>query len=274
MKIIFQIILLIILSIGCNSIKKIESKEEIILDKNGILALYPPTYHCVRFNPDWIVKNDVESIIEREYLDGRNGKIHLVTILDYNSNGYLEFKHSGLSYPIDDSPNKNDIFSRWEYNTEVLDSFVLHNYRIVRFHDENGKMNKPDTLSLSKNKFNTKMASKFVDQENQVISIYEYDKFKRLVSEKNRKGEIRYRIVYHPNNKIEVIKFSRWHNKEFSSWITLDKKGRIIQNFDESNKMTHEFKYDDSGRMIEDKHWFEGKEPNYHTYEYKMKNSR
>jgi len=38
--------------------------------------------------------------------------------------------------------------------------------------------------------------------------------------------------------------------------------------------MTHEFQYDSSGKMVEDKHWFEGTEPNFHTYEYIMKNSR
>lgn len=238
------------------------------------LILYPPTYHNVRFNPEWIVQNQIESIIEREYLDGRNGKIHLVTILEYDSNGYLKTKHSGLSYPKDDSPNKKDIFSRWEYETEIIDSFVIHSSKIIRFHNEEGRMEKPDTLQMGGSIYNTNKATEFLNQNGELVRFYEYDKSDRLIAEKNNMGELNYSIIYHDDGKIEISEFSRWQNRQFSSWITLDNLGRIVINFDESNNLTHEFKYDDNGKMVEEKLWFKGKEPNFHTFEFITKDSR
>lgn len=272
-----QLTLILLLSTlicqGCKTKKQASFGLLNEISNRACLIVQPTAYHCVRFNPDWIVENRIESIIEREYLDGKEGRVHLVTVLEYNTDGYLEFKYSGMGYPKDDSPNKEDIFSRWECETRILDSFVVHGSKIVRFHNEKGKMEKPDTLKMGYSIFNVSKASNYINQENEIVRTYEYDKFKRLISESDSKGKSRFTIVYHSNNKIEIRKFSFWKKQEYSSWLTLDKKGRIIRNFDESNDSTHEFTYDNIGRMIEDEHWFKGKEPNYHTYEYITKDS-
>lgn len=72
-----------------------------------------------------LITTNNSRIIEREYLDGRNGKIHLVTVLDYNKNGYLKTKYSGHGYLKDDSPEEESIFSKWDYNQEIINSFVF-----------------------------------------------------------------------------------------------------------------------------------------------------
>ena len=69
---------------SCSLNKKINSN----LDVENCLMLDPINYHNARLNPKWLSKNGIVKIIEREYLDGKNGKVHLVNILYFNNNGY------------------------------------------------------------------------------------------------------------------------------------------------------------------------------------------
>lgn len=269
LKSVFLFSILIILG-ACSIYKPVTNKS----DKTKLLILDPGNYHNVRFNPEWIVENNIETIIEREYLDGKDGKVHLVSILEYDGKGYLKTKFSGLSYPENDLPNKNDIFSRWEYKITSIDSFLVHSSKIIRFHNQNGKMEKPDTLQGGSKLYNLKNAKTYLNERGELLIKYIYDKSNRLTKELNAEGAEVLSIKYYENGMIEINKFSQWQSKDFSSFIFKDKNGRIIKNVDESNNMTHEFIYDDNGFMVEVKHWFEGNEPNYHKYEYVRRDSR
>ncbi|WP_417199798.1 hypothetical protein [Bizionia sp.] len=263
-------LLILIIAAACSTTKFSTTK----LDDAKPLKLDPRNYHNVRFNPEWIAENNIESIIKREYLDGKNGKVHLVSILEYDKNGYLKTKYGGLSYPKSESPTKEDIFSRSEYKIISLDSFIVHSSNIIRYHNENGKMDQPDTLKMGTHIYNLKSAKVYLNENGEVYRKYFYDESDRLIKELDKNGEESFSIKYLENGKIEIVEFSRWKGEKFSSIITKDKFGRIVKNFDESNNLTNEFYYDKKGNMVEDKHWFEGKEPNYHTYEYISNDSR
>lgn len=268
-----QIILLLITICvaSCYSSKKIAQVDRDVIQ---CLKIDPSNYHNVMINPAWISKNYISRIIEREYLDGKNGKIHLVTILDYNERGYLITEYRGLSYPKDESPNETDIFSRWDYNQEQINSFVIQTAQIVRFHDRKGKRETPDTLKMAGKLFNLQMKNEFVNDEGEIIWTYKYDNQNRPLTKLNKDGEESFSIVYHSERKIEIKEYSSWTKEHYSSWMTIDKNGRITKDYNESNLSTHEFEYDKNGNMVVDKHWFKGKEPNYHTYEYIKRDSR
>ena len=135
-------------------------------------------------------------------------------------------------------------------------------------------MEQPDTLKMGRKIYNLKNAKTYFNESGELSRKYIYDKSNRLIKELNAEGAEIFSIKYYENGMIEINKFSQWQGKNFSSFISKDKNGRFIKNVDESNNMTHEFYYDENGFMVEDKHWFEGKEPNYNTYEYVKRDSR
>jgi len=263
--------ILILVIFGAFSSTKISSAKSA---KTQFLILDPRNYHNVSFNPIWIAENNIETIIEREYLDGRNGKVHLVTILEYDKSGYLHTKFGGLSYPKNEEPIKDNIFGRWEYEKIEIDSFIIQSSKIIRFHNQKGRMEQPDTLKMGSKIYNIKNANVYLNDDGEMIREYVYDKSNRIIKELNKDGTEAFSVKYKNDKLIEINKFNQWKEKTFSSFIIKDKTGRIIRNIDESNDMTHEFYYDKDGFMIEDKYWFEGKEPNYHTYEYVKRDSR
>jgi hypothetical protein len=266
----FLYILILVISGACSSTKISTAKST----KTQFLVLDPRNYHNVSFNPKWIAENNIETIIEREYLDGKNGKVHLVTILEYDKSGYLQTKFGGLSYPKNEEPIKDDIFGRWEYKKIEIDSFITQPSKIIRFHNQKGKMEQPDTLKMGNKIYNIKYANVYLNEEGEMTREYIYDKSNRIIKELNKGGTEAFSVKYKNDQLIEISKFNQWKEKTFSSFIIKDKTGRIIKNIDESNDMTHEFYYDKNGYMIENKHWFKGKEPNYHTYEYVRRDSR
>lgn len=250
---------------SCSMTKKVQESSQTV----NCLKLDPFNYNKVMFNPQWISQNGITRIIEREYLDGQNGRIHLVMILDFDSTGFLKTKYNGLSYPKDGSPNEKGITSKVNYKVEKLDSFVFHTQQTIVFHNEKGKMKTPDTLSTFGSLHNISNAKAFVSEEGEILRSYLYDKKGRIIKEYYApEKELLYSIKYHKDDKIEIVQFSTWKNAAFSSWVVTDKENRIISAYDESNESTHEFKYDSHGQMIEDKHWFKNTKPNYHTYEY------
>ena len=163
------IILLSLYTLSCSKGKRVINYS----NSENCLTLDPLNYNNAKFNPKWMSNNGVKKVIKREYLDGKNGNIHLVTVLYFNAEGYIKTKFSGLGYPKDDSPNEEKNFSRWDYTYEFQDSFVIQSYRIVRFHNEKGEMNNPDTLSTSISIHNINLAKRFVDEKNEIIRLYE-----------------------------------------------------------------------------------------------------
>lgn len=258
------ILLIYIVIASCSTSKKIVSNSKM----ETCLELDPTNYHNARFNPKWISANGIKKIIEREYLDGKNGKVHTVSVFYYNSDGHKLTRYAGLSYPKDDSPNEKDIFSRWDYDYELQDSFLIQKSKIVRFHNQNGKMEKPDTLGMRISSLNLKSAKVLKNEEGNIIRRYKYDNQNRLTEVIDKEGKSMFKLKYLSDNKIEVEKYSPWKKEYKKSWATFNKKGQIVKNYDESNSATHEFFYNEKGELIVDKSYFKGKRPNYFTYEY------
>ena len=256
------IIVLITTSPACSILKHNTSSIE------KCLIVDPLNYNNTRLNPNWIKRNGIKKIIEREYLDGRNGRIHLVTVKYYNKDGYIQTKFSGKGYPKDDSPNETEIFSKWEYTTTHKDSFDFLTYQIIRFFDGQNDLNEPDTLSLTRRMFNVKKAKFYKNEKGKILRTYKYDRYDRLVEELDEKGKKVYNFLYNSPTEIEIEKFSMWFNRFSNTRITLNKQGQIIRNYDDSNEATFEFKYNSKGEMIEEKSWFKNKKPIYNTYEY------
>lgn len=257
-------ILLILSIFSCSTSKKIINSS----DSESCLSLDPINYHNSNFNSKWLSNNGIKKIIEREYLDGRNGKIHSVSVLYINSDGFLKKKYSGLSYPENDSPNENDLSSKWDYTYEIQDSFLIQKSRIVRFHNEKGKMEKPDTLGMGRSILNMKSATTYHNEKNEIARRYKYDDKNRLIEVIDGEGKSMFKLEYLSEIKIRVEKYSYWSKEYKSSWVTFNKNGQIIKNYDESNNSTHEFLYNEKGEMIEDKSYFKNKEPIYYTFEY------
>jgi hypothetical protein len=220
------------------------------------------------FNPYWISKNGVRKVIEREYLDGRNGRIHLVTVLYFNRDGYIETKYSGLGYPKDDSPNEQDIFSKWDYTYKYQDSFLIQQQQVVRFFDEHGALEKPDTLDMTQKILNVKKAKKYLDENNRILLKYEYDKYGNLKSVYGFNGLINYRLNYLKRNKIEVEKYSYVSMKIMPSIANFNENGQLVRFDDASSGFTYDFLYNEKGEMIEEKSQFKTRQPIYYTYEY------
>jgi len=273
MKLKYIIVLWGLISIAifsCSISKKLDS----INNTDKPLMIDPYNYHKVSFNSNWISSSEITRIIEKEYLDGRKGKLHLITILDFDSNGYVSIKYNGHEYPKNDAPDETNIFSKVVYETEINNSFVTQKWRTIRYLGKSSNALETDTLYSGWKVFNTAKSKIYKNSNNEIITKYEYDAQNRIVKEISGDGEEIYSIIYHSKNKIEIKQYSNWFKGNFSSWITIDNQGRITMVYDESNKSTHEFKYDNLGFMIEDKHWFKDKEPNYHVYEYIKKKSR
>ena len=258
------IILLGLSIFSCSIREKVPSDSDI----ENCLILDPLSYNNSTFNPKWLSENGVKKIIQREYLDGRNGKIHLVNVLYFNPNGYLKTKYSGLSYPKNDLPNEGNISSKQDYVYEYQDSFLIQKWRTVRFYDQNGKMKEPDTLRMVKGILNLKLASSFKNEKREVVREYRYDNIKRLFEVMDGKGKSMFKLQYISKDKVRIGKYSHWHERYVDAWLTFNSKGQIIKNYDESNTATHEFFYNKKGEMIEEKSYFKNKEPNYMAYEY------
>lgn len=239
-----------------------------IFTAENCLTLDPLNYHNVQFNPQWIAKNRIKKIIEREYLDGRNGKIHLVSVMYYNNEGYIQTLYRGKGYPKDDSPNEDDVSSKAEYTYSQTDSFDIQTHQIIRFHNGEKDLVEPDTLPMVIKLFNRLRAKNFVNEHSEHGRSYHYDEHGRLIKETYGNGEELYSLKFNPENTIEIEEYSTWLGKTINSLITLNDKGQIIRNFDKSNGATHEFKYNSKGKMIEEKSWFKDKEPIYYIYEY------
>lgn len=246
----------------------ITNKTAHISETEKCLIISPLDYDNVRFNPKWISANGIKTIIDREYLDGKNGRIHLVTVEYYDSDGYIHTKYSGKGYPKDDSPNEKDIFSKWDYKIVHKDSFDFLTYHVIRFNDGKNDLEIPDTLSITRRFFNVKHAKFLKNDEGEILGTYRYDNRGRLIEELNEEGISIKKIKYKSDTLIEIEEFFTWFNKTEYSWLTLNKKGQIIRNYDESNENTTEFKYNSIGEMIEAKSWFKNKKPIYHKYEY------
>jgi YD repeat-containing protein len=257
------------LNFSCSSSKKFSSLDE----HTHPLIIDPYNYHKVNLNPNWIAANEISQIIEREYLDGRNGKIHLITILDYDKEGYITTKYNGLGYPNSNIPDKSNIFSKEIFENKLNKTFVEQSSKIIIYPKINSDSKSIDTIFGGWKIYNRDKSKEFRNIGNEIITSYEFDLKNRLVKEISADGKELFEILYHAENKIEIKQYSSWFKGNFSSWITIDTQGQIISVYDESNKSTHEFKYDKLGFMIEDKHWFQGKEPNYHVYEYIKKSS-
>jgi hypothetical protein len=252
------------LNFSCSSSKKLNS----LSDNIQPLIVDPYNYHKVNLNPIWIATNGISQIIEREYLDGRNGKIHLVTILEYDNDGYITVKYNGQGYPSNDMPDKSKIFSKQIYENKLTKSFVEQTSKIIIYPKQNSENEKIDTICGGWTVYNRDKSIEFRNTDDKIIKTYKYDHENRLVKEISSDGKDLFEILYHDVNKIEITQYSNWFKGNFSSWITIDNQGKIIRVYDDSNKSTHEFKYDKLGFMVEDKHWFQGKELNYHIYEY------
>lgn len=237
-------------------------------DAQKCLILDLQSANKTSFNPIWLSQNKIQKIIEREYLEGRNGRTHLVTVFYFNVDGYLQTKYSGLSYPENDSPNEKEVFSRRDYYYTKLDSFLIQTEQTVRFHDGNGKLEKPDTLPYPIIRaLNVHQATQLKNEQNEAVEYYEYDVLKRLVSIKSKDGTPVFSVRYEPENKIQIQRFSSRSDNVRRAWVTLNAEGQIIKNFEEVSGITSDFAYNDKGELIEEKISIPGKEL-YHTYEY------
>lgn len=259
-----MIVVLCLIVCSCSMKRKIVNNPSI----EKCLTLDPLNSNNSDFNPKWVSKNGITKIIEREYLDGKNGKIHLVSVMDFNSDGYIKTKYSGKGYPQDDSPNEEDIVAKWIYTYENQDSFIVQKSKVVRFYNQQEKLEEPDTLREVRKIIKLKSAKSYTNKNDEVIRTYNYDKKNRLLEAIDGKGKSIYKLEYPSDNIIQVEIYSHWHKKYAKSWVTLNNKGQIIKTFDESNNGTHKFLYNKKGEMIEEEFFFKDKAPNYLTYEY------
>ncbi|MGN6440097.1 MAG: hypothetical protein ACTHMM_26455 [Agriterribacter sp.] len=253
-----------LLIFSCSTSKKAISVD----DTQKCLILDPTSANKTNFNPKWLSQNNIRKIVEREYLNGKEGKIHLVNVLHFDTDGYLQTRYSGLSYPENDSPNEKEIFSRRDYTYTKQDSFLIQTELIVRFHDGKGKLEMPDTLPYPiVRALNVHQATQLKNEQNEVVEYYEYDSMKRLTSVKNKDGTLVFSVRYQQDNKIQIGRFSSRSGDVVNSWATLNTQGLIIKNYEESSGISSEFSYNDKGEMIEEKMPVADKAL-YRTYEY------
>ena len=61
---------LVLLLQACKSSQSASIVSANTIINNGCLMFHPSAHRGVRFNPGWIMGKNIETIVEREYLDG------------------------------------------------------------------------------------------------------------------------------------------------------------------------------------------------------------
>jgi hypothetical protein len=162
----------------------------------------------LEINAIWIKKNQIKKIIEREYLKSDLEKVHSVNTLYYNDLGNIEKKIDGLFYPLNDKPNEKDFTSMMIYDYEMIDSFLYQKETVIRNFNENGRLEKQDTLTpIYKNNYNI-YQKKYQTYEGEKLSEFNYNKQKQLISIKTFQGFENETILKYDKKKLIQVHFS------------------------------------------------------------------
>ena len=251
----FSFLLIIQLLISCRS------TQAIINPINGIscLVIDNSNLYNSNFNPAWISTHQINKVVSTtfynknfiynniENLERKRG----FNVFEFYENGYLK-SSSGTDGNPNRKKEKNTIVKH-EYSYEEKDSFLIRDYKQIRFRDKNGKRTKPDTLKVFDftTSINHTSASYYHHDKKTVAKKYSYDKKQRLIEVRDGLNELKLKYIYHSDNEIELIKYSNWHkNPTNSNLIKINDLGQIIESVNKVEDYTFLFEYDKNGALI------------------------
>jgi len=213
-------------------------------------------------NPEWIKKNNVSKVIIRDYYRPFFNELSFVQSLSYDTLGYLINKISSESYPQDNFIPSKDNFSTYTYyNNIIQDSFFFQLENIIRNFDQNGRLEKPDTIKgggLMYNIYNLK----YRVNEGEIITTFLYNDNGDLIKMKDNNGWKREVNLEYKDSSITINKkynTEKWlpFPKEEEVIVKLNNQGLISEVFNANgSKPKHKFYYDDKGAMIKEEFFF------------------
>lgn len=235
--------------VSCSTNKNLIS----ISDTKGCLRMEPITIEHVNFSPKWITGNGVKKVIVKKYLSETDEKVNSTSVIHFNSNGYEQKIEFWGNY----SGKEKDLDSRFDYEYENLDSFLIQKTQLIQFHNSKGEI-EFDTLNFPEKIFNLSSAKFLKNKNNETSRSYEYDDKDRLTKIINEKGTVLYEFDYFKRQAIKMkrIKTFGLRNRNHiyeNILLKFDKNGQLIEVNNESENLKHQFFYNVNGEIIETK---------------------
>ncbi|WP_018626051.1 hypothetical protein [Niabella aurantiaca] len=226
----------------------------------------------VDFNPEWIKKNSIIKIIEREYIDDDTTKLGLVNYLYFDSLGYISKEISGLRDPKTNLPSEADYFSIRYYTYEVKNGFLYQLETIVRKYGEKGLLEKQDTLPLSVSMIYNPQRLKERFENKKLVATYTYNA-DRCLSKIEEPGIQTITFTY-KEGKMYSIKNTM--SKEYLQFYANANRERElvynsygqIEGTSSTDGFSHKLYYNHLGEMIKQEDFSKGKYSGKYTFEY------
>ena len=248
-------------------------KSNVLFSQNCVDFPYS-SVDFLDINSAWIKKNKIKGIIEKEYSVISPDEVSLVNSFWYNSSGFVEKKVNGLPYPESDLPDTLNFTSVMLYSYETIDSFLYQTEIVVRHFNENGRLEKQDTLppvlsnayNFHKKKhemYGDVVAKEYLyDNEKKLLFITELDSFGRKIELQYNKNDLSQIILSFLNNFNDPYLDGYTVSYEYNS------DGLISKSTNQTQDSSIHYFYDKKGALVRKEIFFGTMQLVYYTYSY------